>query len=186
MVDFSAALEEAYASAPADEYIIETLELIHAAFVDDDNMPDSIRVCFDGQQHMLKLEDSAPLHAGQTVLFEPLALEVTLPEQKEGTLGEMKLVFDGVPKEYLEKLDSAVGLRSSAKLIYREWVAIHDKETGTYLANGAPDFVLGEMTIKKIRAAQTAIEATATFVDLLNRGFPRRKFTREQFPGLFT
>lgn len=186
MADFSEALQEAYASAPADEFIIETLELIHAAFVDDDNLPDSIRVCLDNQSHMLKLEDNAPLKGGQVVLFEPLALDVTLPEQKEGTLGELTLSFDGVPPEYLEKLDSAVGLRSSALLIYREWVAIHDKETGTYTADGPPDFVLGDMTIKRIRASQTSIEATATFIDLLNRGFPRRKFTREDFPGLFS
>lgn len=186
MVDYTEALQEAYASAPADEFVIETLELIHAAFVDDDNLPDSIRVCLDNQPHMLKLEAGAPLKAGQVVLFEPLSLEVTLPEQREGTLGELKLTFDGVPREYLERLDDAIGIRSSAQLVYREWVAIHDKETGEYTCDGPPDFVLGDLTVKKIRITQTAVEATATFVDLLNKGFPRRKFTREDFPGLFS
>jgi hypothetical protein len=184
-MSWSEALEEAYASAPADEFTISTLELIHAAFVDGDGFPDSIRVALDERSWNLQLEAGAPLKAGQTVTFDPLAVEVQLPEQDDARLGEMQLSLDGVPRAYIDQIDSAVGVRSSALLIYREWIATHDPLTGAYSVSGPPDYVLGSMTVKLIEVDKLRISATATFMDLLNRAFPRRKFTREDFSGLF-
>lgn len=184
-MSWTEALQEAYASAPADEYIIATLELIHPAFVDEEENPDSIRIALDDRQWTLQLEAEAPLKGGQSVVFEPLAMRVTLPEQSEGRLGEMKLAIDGVSRQYIDKLDDAAGVRATAALIYREWLATHDPEDGSYAVSGGPDYVLGGMTVKLIDVRQTTIEATATFMDLLNRPFPRRKFTREDFPALF-
>jgi hypothetical protein len=38
--------------------------------------------------------------------------------------------------------------------------------------------------MKVVRANQLQLSGTAGFVDLLNKGFPRRTFDRDDFPGL--
>lgn len=187
MPDWTAALEEAYASAPADEYVIATLEILHAAFVTDTSPtePDSIRISLDEREWSLELEAAAPLKGGQSVTFEPLAIRVVLPEQEEGRFGSMKLALDNVPLEYIDQLEAAASVRSPATLIYREWVAVRGGSPNEYQVSGPPDFVLGQLTIKVVEVNLLSIEAEATFLDLLNKPFPRRRFTREAFPALF-
>lgn len=185
MVDWSAALAEAYASAPADESVISTLELIHPAFVDDEDNADSVRIALDERDWDLTLEPGAPLFGGQTKTFLALAMKVSLPEQAEAGLGSLKLTLDNVPRTVWPKLQAAARVRASAQVIYREWVVLRDLETGVYTPSAAPDLVLGELTMRVVTASVLRIEGLATFVDLLNKGFPRRSFNRDEFPGLF-
>lgn len=185
MADWSAALEEAYASAPADEFVVHTLELLHPAFVDGENNADSVRIVLDEQDWDLTLEAGAPLFGGETKTFQALAMEVSLPEQSEGSMGALKLALDNVPRDIWPKLQAAARVRANAQVIYREWVAVRDLETGIYTPSAAPDLVLGELTMRVVTASILRIEGLATFADLLNKGFPRRSFSRADFPGLF-
>lgn len=185
MADWSAALAEAYASAPADDYIVATLELLHPQFVDADDNADSIRVALDDRAWDLTYEATAPLFAGQTKTFEPLAMQVSLPEQSENSLGALKLTLDNVPRTIWPKLQVAARVRASAQVIYREWVATRSLDTGLYAVAGAPDMIVNQLTMKVVSATVLRLEGTATFVDLLNKSFPRRSFDRENFPGLF-
>jgi hypothetical protein len=185
MSDWTSALEEAYASAPADEFVVSTLELIHQAFVDDENNADSIRVVLDENPWDLELEEGAALFGGETKTFEPLAIEVSLPEQSDANLGSLRLSLDNVPRDVWTKMQAAARIRASAQLIYREWIATKNPLTQEYSVVGAPDMVIGGLTVKVISASILRIEGTATFVDLLNKKFPRRMFSRDDFPGLF-
>lgn len=65
----SEALKEAYASADSEIIILHTLELRHPAFVDENGLPTAIRVVRDNVNHICRLEESAPLNAGQDVEF---------------------------------------------------------------------------------------------------------------------
>ena len=185
MSDWSAALEEAYASAPADEFVIQTLELIHPAFVDENDAADSVRIVLDGRDWDLTLEEGAPLFGGQTKTFQALAMEVTMPEQVEGQMGSIKMALDNVPRSVWPKLQAAARVRASALVIYREWVAVRDLVNGIYTPSPAPDMVLGDLTMKVVSATVLRVEGMASFVDLLNKGFPRSTFSREHYPGLF-
>ncbi|WP_297105129.1 DUF1833 family protein [uncultured Devosia sp.] len=185
MTDWSQALEEAYASAPADEFVVSTLELIHPAFVDESDNADSVRIVLDERDWDLTLEADAPLFGGETKTFQALAMDVTLPEQVDGQMGSIKLALDNVPRTVWPKLQAAAKVRASARLVYREWVAVRDAESGAYVASTAPDLIIGDLTMRVVSASVLRIEGTATFVDLLNKGFPRRTFSREDFPGLF-
>lgn len=185
MADWSQALEEAYASAPADEFVLSTLELIHPAFTDSSGNADSIRIVLDNRPWDLQLEVDAPLFAGEIKTFEPLAIQVTLPEQVEGQMGSIKLALDNIPRSIWTKLQEGARVRASAQLIYREWVTVRDSETGEYQVGTAPDLIIGQLTMRVVSATVLRIEGTATFVDLLNKGFPRRTFSRADFPGLF-
>lgn len=182
---WSEAFLEAVASAPADEIIISTLELIHPAFVDEEDNPESLRAVLDDRDWTLELEPNAPLHGGDEVLFEKLAIRVTLPEQTENNLGSAKIAMDNVPRKYIKQLEQATSIRANATLIYREWIGVHDPETGVTTVSGPPDFIIGNMTIQVVEITDLRIEATARFQDLLNQGFPLRKFTREEWPALF-
>lgn len=187
MPDWTEALEEAYATAPADEYVVATLEIIHAAFVTagSPEEPDSIRIALDDRPFELMLEAGAPLRGGQTVLFEPLAMRVIMPEQEEGRFGSARIALDNVPMDYLEHLELAATIRSPARMIYREWITIKSGSPAEYVSSGPPDFIMGELTVKIVEATLLSIEAEAMFLDLLNQSFPRRRFTREAFPALF-
>lgn len=184
---WTAALQEAYASAPADEFVISTLELLHPAFetADSPSEADSIRIVLDERDWDLTLEAAAPLHGGESVHFSSLALQVSLPEQTEGTLGQMQLALDNVPRDIWTKLQAAARVRATAAVIYREWVAIRNMSTGVYTCTGTPDMIIDQLSVKVITASILRMEATAQFVDLLNKAFPRRTFDRDSFPGLF-
>jgi hypothetical protein len=181
---WSAALQEAYASAPADDYIVHTLELIHPSFVDSDNNADSIRIALDNRSWDLRYEASAPLFGGQIKTFEPLAMQVSLPEQGENTFGSLKLSLDNVPLSIWPKLRAAARVRASARVIYREWVAVQNRATGVFTTSVAPDMIIDELTMKVVTASLLRLEGQASFVDLLNKTYPRRTFDRENFPGL--
>lgn len=177
------ALQEAYAAAPADEYVVSTLELIHPAFVDVHGDPDSIRVALDNRDWSLTYEATAPLFAGQTKTFEALALTVALPAQTEGDMGSLTMTLDNVPMDIWPKLQAAATIRASALVIYREWVAV--LSGGTYTPSAAPDLIIDQLTMKVVEANLLRLTGQASFVDLLNRSYPRRVFNRDDWPGLF-
>ncbi|HTM76515.1 MAG TPA: DUF1833 family protein [Devosia sp.] len=185
MTDWTPALDEAYASAPADEFVVPTLELLHPAFVDGDDNADSVRIALDERDWDLRLEAGAPLFGGQVKTFEAIAMQVSLPEQAEGGMGSLKMSLDNVPRDVWPKLQAAARVRASAQVIYREWVAVRNLTTGVYTPSTAPDLIIGELTMRVVTATVLRIDGLATFVDLLNKGFPRRTFNSEDFPGLF-
>jgi hypothetical protein len=180
---WSAALAEAYASAPADDYIVHTLELLHPAFVDGDDEADSIRVALDKRPWDLELEAGAPLFGGQVKRFEPLALQVSLPEQSENSMGVLNLSLDNVPRTIWPKLQAAAKVRATAAVIYREWVAV--KSGADYSVMGPPDMIIDQLTMKVVTATQLRLSGQASFVDLLNKSFPRMTFDMDNYPGLF-
>lgn len=184
-MSWTEAIAEAYASAPADEHPIATIELLHPVFVDEDDDADSIRVALDNQAWDLTYEAGAPLFGGETKTFEPLSLQVSLPEQAEGTLGTLSLALDNVPRSIWPKLQAAAKVRASAIVIYREWVATRNMSTGVYSVSGPPDLIINQLTMRVVTATLLRVEGQAAFVDLLNKPFPRRRFERAEFPGLF-
>ena len=181
---WNAAIKEAYASAPADEYTISTLELIHPQFVDFGGNQDSIRVVLDERAWDLQYEDGAPLFGGQVKRFDPLAMEIRLPEQTESNFGTLEITLDNVPRSIWPYLQRAAKVRASAMVIFRQWVGERDLVSGVYSVSGPPDMIIDQLTMKVVKATQLQLTGSAGFVDLLNKTFPRRTFDRDSFPGL--
>ncbi len=182
---WDAAIEEARSSASVDQFELETIELLHPAFVDTEGLPSGIRLVLDERQWTLRLENDAPLDAGELVQFEPCAMRVVRPEQLEGQIGEVKLAFDFVGREVLPWVDEALSIRADGRLIVRSWLASRNMATGEYTVVGRPLEVLRGLTVRELHASGTSIEITAAFKDLVNVGFPRPRFTQNHFPGLF-
>lgn len=182
---WDAALAEARASASIDQFELEGIEITHPAWVGDDELPGALRMVLDERDWSLKLENDAPLHAGQTVPFIATAMRLVRPQQAEGQIGEVTLAFDFVGRTVLPWIDQALSIRADGRLILRTWLASRNNLTGEWSVTGAPLEKLAGLTVREIHATATAIELTAAFKDLINVGFPRRRFVQDDFPGLF-
>lgn len=183
-MSWTAAMEEARASASVSQFELETIEILHPAFVTRDE-PDSIRLVLDSRDWDLQLEAAAPLKGGQVVTFQAAAMRITRPPQQEGTTGTVGLSFDFIGREVLPWIDEALSIRADARLIVRTWLANRNATTGEYSVVGPPHEILGGLTVGKINATARTVELTASFRDMLNVGFPRARFTQDNFPGLF-
>lgn len=182
---WDAAIEEARASASIDQFEVEGVEITHPAWVGEDGLPGALRMVLDERDWNLTLEADAPLHAGQTVPFQPTAMRIVRPEQIEGQVGEVRLAFDFVARSVLPWIDDALSLRADGVLRLRTWLARRNLATGVWSVSGPPLEVLKGLIVREIHATATSIEVTAAFKDLVNVGFPRRRFVQGEFPGLF-
>lgn len=86
----SAAIKEAYASAPTDTVILHTLELRHPDFVAP------IRVVNDHANLTATLEATAPANPGAAVEFIRFAFRFTLPELMTSGMPEIEIEIDNV------------------------------------------------------------------------------------------
>lgn len=175
------ALQEAYASAPTEEVILHTLELRHSSFDET-----AIRVVMDygdlftvndveTRGHYLTLEPTAPVQASQSVLFQSCMFRLSLPEQKEGSLPSIDVELDNVTREISQYLDEAIGDRAPLELTYREYLASNKIE---------PQFILGGLTMRQVKANMSRVTGTAQFGDLINKSFPGKLYRPDEFRGL--
>lgn len=185
MPTISDAVLEAYASAPADSYVLHTIELIHPAFVDESAQPDSIRIVLDTPDISLQLENDHPLWPAGTKLFTNLGMTFSEPSQEDGRFGEMQFALDNIPQLYRKWVDGLTAFRAKSELIYREWLCTRDEGTGAITPLGQPDRITTGLSARGLRVTLGRIEGVATFQDPLGETFPTTVFDKESSPGLF-
>lgn len=167
----SAAIREAYASAPENVVTFHTLELWHPA------MGTPIRVVRDSQPLDARLEVTAPRDPGEVVTFTGYAFDILPPDQTATAVPTCTIEIDNVDRSILAALDAAILAGGEIVAIYREFLsdtALDGPETD-------PPLVL---TLVTVSATPLRIRATAGFPDLLNTAFPRAVYTLDRFPGL--
>jgi hypothetical protein len=167
----SAALREAYASAPDDAVVLHTIELWHPAF----SLP--IRVVRDWAALDARLEADAPRDAGALVTFTGYPFEVLPPDQQFEALPEVRIEIDNVSRDILAEIDRAVLDDRPVELIYRQYLAA----TATDGPETDPPLVL---ELSRISATPLRITATAGFPVLADLRFPRLAYDLNTFPGL--
>lgn len=154
-------LSVVYASAPSDEVIIPTLEILVPGH-------DPLRICADFVDHMLGVD-------GLLVLFEGGNLQVALPASN--TSGQQTLTFgvsnvNGVAQRYV---DDALESGERVSIIYREYLS-SDKS-----APARRPYVM-TLTGGAFENGEASFEAG--YYDLLNAAWPRERYTVENAPGL--
>lgn len=167
----SAALAEAYASAPVGQVIHHTLELWHPAF----SAP--IRVVRDFSAIDARIEAGAARNAGEVVTFTGYAFDVVPPDQVTSGLPQCTIEIDNVSREITLQIDAAVATADPITVIYRSYLS-------DALEDGPEIDPPLELTITTITATPFRIKAAAGFPDLLNLKFPKREYDLETFPGL--
>lgn len=171
-------LREFYFSNQSDKVALDTLEFRHPAFVDADNNPIAVRVINESDPYAGftgTLEADAPMNPGAVVDFTPARFELALPESNSPGLPSCSIAVDNVGSVLMGPIDAAAGIPAPIEVIYRQYLADDPS---------APGVVIDGLTIRTINAAALRVTATAGFEDDLNTPFPRKNYTREEYPGL--
>lgn len=170
------AIREAYASAPADEVILNTLELRHPTFLDEEGQPMAVRVVCDQKDLVARLEDSAPMNAGEAVTFIAVAFQMTLPPIETVAVPELDLAVDNVSTELMKYLDAAVQDPNPIACTYRPYLA---GDPLTPRMDPPPTFELRDVKANVMRVTGRC----RVGIDL-QRAFPMPLYTTGAFPGL--
>lgn len=166
----SQALEEAYASAPAGEVILHTLEFRHAAF----SQP--IRVVRDYTDLTATLEATAPLNPSTAVTFVAYPFELQLPDVTTGPSPEVVITIDNVARDILANMDLAADSGTLVEVTYRAYL-LSDL---THPQNNPPL----TMVVRDIEADIFHVTARASFGEYANKPFPGEIYSLDRFPGL--
>lgn len=178
MVTWTAAWAEAQASVPANIVELFTVELIHPSFRDAFGAQTSVRAVRDTQDHVLLLEDSAPLNPGASVTFTAIPFDVPWPEVEDGRVPELKIRIDNVGQELAPYLDAAVLVQAPITVIFR--IHLWDEAAGTTTQGIDPI----TFQMRSVTVSDTYVEGTASPADLANLQFLRVVYDVLNYPTL--
>jgi hypothetical protein len=175
----TAAIKEAYASAPNNVVIYHTIELIHPAFLNSLGAAAPIRVVKDYQDLVsatLEITSTtAPLTA---VTFTAFNFEFTKPEISPTGVPQITLKIDNVDRSISANIELAMATTDLITVIYREFIS-----TDLSAPQNNPPL---SMTIMSINVDVFSVTATAGFPNLMNKRFPTTEYSVDIFSGLAT
>lgn len=175
-ISYSEALTAAYASAPTDEVIIDTLEFRHESFTENGALF-AIRIVNDHVKLTAGLEPDAPLDGGATVDFHAVPFELTRPSESEsGSTPEIEISVDNAARYLMPHLDKAKDSRVPIEVTWRPYLA--SDLTAPHMV---PPLTL---TLRSVTCDMSRVTARAGFGDLTNRRFPAIEYTAKKYPGL--
>lgn len=170
------AIAEAYASAPADVVLLETIEFRHVAFVDANDKPVALRFVNDYGDLAATLEATAPMNPGETVTFTRCAFDATLPDVNSSGATELKLRVSNASLEILRYARMAADSTEKLYVTYRAYLS-----TDTTQPHTVPFTLIGS-------AVETpdisTVQLTCSLPNLSNKKFPKELYTAQRFPGL--
>lgn len=155
------ALRVVYASAPANEVIIPTLEIFIPGL-------DPLRVAGDFDDHMLGVN-------GTLVSFQAGPLSIALPARDTTGQQTLKFGISGATGTVQQYVDAALQADDVSTMIYREYLASNPSSP----ANSPI-----EMTIVGGQFEGTDAVFEGSYYDLLNAAWPRDHYTSETAPGI--
>lgn len=172
----TAAIEEAYASAPSDVVLLETIEFRHPAFVDENDAPTALRFVNDHADLTATLEATAPMNGGQAVTFFRCAFEAELPEVNNAGANELKLRVCNATREILRYARQAASTADKLYVTYRAYLSTDLSQPHT------KPFTLVGSAIETPDAS--TVRLTCSLINLSNKKFPGETYTPRRFPGL--
>jgi hypothetical protein len=199
----SAAIREAYASAPADVVVLHTLEIWHPAFVEDGvarpirvvrNFEDTatwlalggagVQAVLDGLDAdarrkvglVARLEAGAPRDAGLLVPFVALGFDLELPAVDTIPVPEIVVTLDNVGREIAKHLDAAAVSQERIEIMYRPYLS-------TDIEGPQMDPPM-TMTLSEVEVDVFRVTGRARVLDIGNKAFPSEIYTIKKYPGL--
>lgn len=171
----SDALAEAYASAPTNVVVLDMLEFRHPSWLDANGQPMAARVVSQLEDWTVKLEQGAPLNAGQQVTFIGCPFSFSYPDQQSGSGSpEIEIAVDNVSQLLMPLLDLAVESVSPIEVTLRQYVS-------TDLTAPGRDPIT--LVLRNPVATPLRVTARAGFADFGNQRFGV-EYTLQQFPTL--
>lgn len=158
------AIKEAFALAPADKVILDTLEIRQGTV----------------QPPVYLVRASREIYAkdenGETHLFIPVGFQLTLPAQNTEGFRALDLSIDNVGRSIMDFIETAKQYREPVEVLYRPYLS---DDLNTPQMN--PPLLL---YLKDIQITPSQIVGKASFMELVNRRFPSELYTRLRFPAL--
>jgi len=192
------AMLEAWAVAPSNIVILDTLEIRHPSFVtpirvvrnfedlatwvrlDGPNVQPVLDAMDPEDREMVglvaRLEDTAPANAGEYVPFIALAFDVVLPKVDSVPLPETTLTMDNVSREISDALELASQSQYQTEVTYRPY---HSNN----VAYPQMDPPL-TMILSNVKGNTMRVTGRAHVMDIGNRSYPGETYNVETFPGL--
>ncbi|MBE0379170.1 DUF1833 family protein [Pseudoalteromonas prydzensis] len=158
----SQVLQRIYASAPVNDTPIHTLELKAGSLWE-------LRIC-DGFDNVM-----AGIEGGEVVLFEASGMGISLPAR--GVKGRQDLQFqiDNVTGKAVSLVEQANNAGIKIDVIYRVYT------TSDLTAPSEPAI---EMKAVDVQATGLSLNVVASFNDLVNKAWPKKRYTPSIAPGL--
>jgi len=162
----TAALKEAYASAPSDTVILDTIELSHPSLP-----AETLYLVKAREDYDLTLEDGVTVQT-----FTASGFEFKLPPAGDKGVQELQIAIDNTDRVISDFLKQAKDYREPAKLVYRPYLS-------TDLTTPQLDPPL-ELNLTNVKVTVHQVTGRASFADLINKKHPLELYTRERFPSL--
>jgi len=167
------AWEEAAATVDASEVMLPTLEIIHSVFVED-GRPAPIRAVRNNEDLSFRLDEAAPLNAGETVVFKAVPFGIDYP--RIGKLGvEAPIWIDNVNREVARYLEPATKLNESVVVIFRGYL----KSDPTTVGHGP-----FRLLLRNVKRRGSKLEGTLTIADPTKLRVMREIYDNARFPAL--
>ena len=161
----TAAMEEAYASNPHEETLIETIELDHVSFAEP------VRVANGVDEDV-----SLPLVlSGPSVLFRAIPFMAILPGQSEDGPTPMRLRIKDTQGVITPYLEAAVLATGPIEVTYRAYT------TGDLTQ---PGDVIGGMFLSDVEQDPEGAEGQVTFQEIEMQAFPLEIYDEDYYPLL--
>lgn len=165
-VTMSAALREAATYSPYDTVVLRTYEFTHSAFSSR-----ALVVC-NYENWVAKDEN------GVTVTYLAFAALRTqgMDESDQAETPLLRLILDGVAQTVVDALDLA--------LLSLEPVGCVERIYTSNDPSGPAILPVVKTYIRTAKVTETQIQLEAGFGDPTNQPFPRKNYTRPEYPGL--
>lgn len=171
-------LSEAYASPSVNTVILQTLEVYHQGFRNEQgiNAPFYfVKSSCSLVPVQCRLEDDALFNGGELVTFEPAPMAIDVPENQ----GDLKITLGDISADVEQQLDNALDAGGQMKVIHRIYLLDRDTDEVSGLQNTPFTWSLINCT-----AQDGTLTATATIVDIINRPAPYKRYTAAFAPAL--
>jgi hypothetical protein len=159
----SAAIKEAYALAPTDKYILETLEFSHSGIT-------TTYICKDRKDNICTIEDLS------TPTFEGVSFAFRLPTNDDTGIKELQLTLDNTDQRISDMVEAVEGSTEPLVVKYREYLS-DDLTT----PQTVPPL---ELELRGVSLQGTTASFVCSFTDLTNKKFLSQQYTRDRFPTL--
>lgn len=158
------AMKEAYACAPSNDVILETIEIRHESI--------------EGSIYLVRNREdvSLTLETAETVLFEGAGFRLAKPKSGENGLQELSISVDNVDRRVSNFFNNAKNFQTPVECVYRPYL---DSDHSTPQMD--PPLVL---YLSDAQITLFEVTAKATFADVINKKFPSKIYTRAGFPSL--
>ena len=158
------AIKEAYASAPSDKFIINTLEIRQTGVQNSVYLSQT-------QNGINAFDENGTEHT-----FLAAGFQFTLPPSDEDGFKSLNVAIDNINRTASDFIETARQYKVAVEVIYRPYMS--DDLTAPQMN---PPLVL---YLKDVQVGTFQVTGKCTFMDLVNKKFPTELYQRVRFPSL--